>query len=891
MTLFACFLVATGLLVPTQSTIWWMNICYAIPTLSLFYFARAIPSHWDCLFLIYGLCFFMLPKISPLNFIFGIVGAAVLSVIFIYISSFRLSLQQWLLSTCILLMMTTLFGYMCYCSEKLSREKWLLHARLKREKINFRIVSSLSIQDDFNRTVSEENPFHVNVNTVLPLPASTVSTISPTAANSNSSNPLSYLADAVVGIANSGRRRLSGSYGSTDSTSSSPNKDTGSNDSSDDDTNIIIDSNTLYEAYMQSNNSSSTSSSGNDSLADSTVSAADEERMNKEKRMTKFYRGIFAWAICYSMAYAFDVEEVNKSPAFALLMHTMGFSIFLVVLTQQIRWLALNGIVGLTMLWAFNQAGIRAEWVVFSTHSVGYIILFAVVVIMILVFGGVVFVWSHLLDFLKDILVKYPQVKTELSEDKILENLIVGFLAELPNTKSALLVHSKHVVHAEDEERGRDAVSKSSPSAASVGGAVTASVAHIAGKPAGITSSSNNKHNKKSAGNALSVNLNGVPSVANPEQYCKPILSARRPNVCYFCYSPSPQLLIPACEGWQNNNAGTGANTSASSGNAGGGIKMCTPYTEAVNKKETALRKIDELHAQVERMKIDFDARAAKITVEWKDTLAAEKRAHDAAIQSIITQHNQQLGEVKRLYRAYKTQCEARGNDKRYHPVDGERDSTGINGSQLKQEQLPVPIKFIASSIASAGVSSPRARQQPSLTASSATSKTENRRPSAEGTMCAATLSASGNSGRSSTAKRSNSLTVVPTGAVPVVQKAAYEGSCTKAEIVSASIPSNEISTTPAKELSQDSSYEAIVNYDKTHAAESTNNHLQVTSVWQQSSVSPSSSSAAVPFSSPFAVSDSNDPTYGNHNMPFEQHLLCALESLLSGMDDDGFDC
>jgi uncharacterized membrane protein YjjB (DUF3815 family) len=53
------------------------------------------------------------------------------------------------------------------------------------------------------------------------------------------------------------------------------------------------------------------------------------------------------------------MEEVNKSPAFALLMHTMGFSIFLVVVTEQIRWLVLNGMVGLTMLWAFNQAGIE----------------------------------------------------------------------------------------------------------------------------------------------------------------------------------------------------------------------------------------------------------------------------------------------------------------------------------------------------------------------------------------------------------------------------------------------------------------------------------------------------------------------------------------------------
>jgi hypothetical protein len=45
-----------------------------------------------------------------------------------------------------------------------------------------------------------------------------------------------------------------------------------------------------------------------------------------------------------------------------------------------------------------------------------------------------------LLDFVKDILIKYPQVKNDLSEDKVVENLIVTYLSDLP--KSSLLTTS-----------------------------------------------------------------------------------------------------------------------------------------------------------------------------------------------------------------------------------------------------------------------------------------------------------------------------------------------------------------------------------------------------------------------------------------------------------------
>ena len=52
----------------------------------------------------------------------------------------------------------------------------------------------------------------------------------------------------------------------------------------------------------------------------------------------------------------------------------------------QIRWFAVNGIVGLALIWVFNCFGMENRWVVFSTPKVGYVLLALVVIIMISVF-------------------------------------------------------------------------------------------------------------------------------------------------------------------------------------------------------------------------------------------------------------------------------------------------------------------------------------------------------------------------------------------------------------------------------------------------------------------------------------------------------------------------
>lgn len=578
--LLCCFLVATGLVVPTQMTIMWINVLYGIPSLALFYWGRSKPSHWDSLFMIYGLCFFMLPKMSPLNFIYGFSGASMFSILYMYISSFNLSFQQWLLSSTFLLVVVALFSYISYSSERVSRERWLLRQRLQRERINLRIVAS-SIQDDMKRANEE--------------------VLSPIYGNQiDAQEKTLKLLSTKGGGAQHDKRS---------------------------------EDNHVHE-YMSAS-----------------------EKSIQEKRIVLFFKGLAAWALCYGMGYTFDLvsaksqaiikinaSEVNSSAAFALLMHSMGFSVFLMYFTGQIRWLALNGVLGLTMLWIFNRSGMDNRWVVFSTHSVGYVLLFVVVIVMILVFGGVVLVWSHLIDFLKDILIRYPEVKDGLSENKLIEQVLIRYISDIPKINSKLT--SPHIleVYKDHNENSSDATYDSE------------SRTTIAVQP-----NSNNNINK-------SKTRQSNKDSDSPVLTCK-ILEPRKAHCCFFCLKENQHFLIPACKGWsqqQNTVDGQGVKV----------INICTPYTEMAKMRDDmnkaasdALNELQSIKAINSRLELkaaeaislasrlqakvsELETTSIRAQVTAEAQLATERRQRDIDVNTIISEHNHQLTELKRLFKA-----------------------------------------------------------------------------------------------------------------------------------------------------------------------------------------------------------------------------------------------
>lgn len=571
LSLLGSFLVASGLLVPTQGAMLMMNLTYGLPTMAVFYLTRKTLSHWHSLYLVYGMIFMILPKVSPLNFMYAFGGALMFTLSFIVLSAFRLPLQQWLLSNCLLFIVIMLFCYDSYNSERLSRERWLLRDRLQREHINLKIVAS-SIQDDLSKTSADLNPSTLSSSVFSTLKASN-------AVNMNST------------FARSG------------------------------------------------------GSGGPDAKSNESASKEDQS-----KRFVLFFKGLIAWALCYAFGYSFDFialpisslhhREVNSSAAFALLMHSMGFSIFLLYFTGQIRWLALNGIVSLLIMFLFNQSGMSPKWVIFSTHSLGYVLLFAVIVIMILVFGGVVLVWHHLVSFLKDVLSRYPQVKDELGQNKLLESVLIRYIADMPSTNlfQTDTPHELVIEYGKDEESSRS-----------------------------VSSSALQANADKQAPPKATETLK-APT--------RKTLESRRPNTCFFCLKGDPEVLVPACCGWEQR-----VNVDKPSG-----ISMCTPYTDmvllrdametrmkealrecsfyqekyaemeirlrdAIQVAEESRRHVSSSVVELKRKYGEVEGIVQRLVRTCEDKVKAEKRNFETKLQNLISQHNAQLADLKRQHK------------------------------------------------------------------------------------------------------------------------------------------------------------------------------------------------------------------------------------------------
>lgn len=279
------------------------------------------------------------------------------------------------------------------------------------------------------------------------------------------------------------------------------------------------------------------------------------------------------------------LSEVNSSAAFALLMHAMGFSVFLLYFTGQIRWLVVNGVVGLVMMWVFNLTGMEAQWIVFSTHSVGYVLLAVVVIVMVLVFGGVVLVWSNLMEFLTDILARYPEVKDELSENVLLEQVLSrynksaggGSGASSRESSSGNLAGMKKNSGAGRRE-GRDVTP--SPT---VMQDVEAQGSHGLASALAARGSNTSLSPAASTGSLALSRTSSLQLHETHDARLLPVLSGRRPDSCFFCLSRPDACLIPACSGW--------------TGQEGRSITTCTPYTELAAQRNDLLRRVDELES------------------------------------------------------------------------------------------------------------------------------------------------------------------------------------------------------------------------------------------------------------------------------------------------------
>ncbi|CAM9528324.1 unnamed protein product, partial [Phaeothamnion confervicola] len=82
-------LVQLDLLEATQSSIAALSLAYGVPTVLLFALQHNTLHHWDALFLVYGLSWFVVPKLTPLQFLPAAIGSAVVGAAYFAVAAAR----------------------------------------------------------------------------------------------------------------------------------------------------------------------------------------------------------------------------------------------------------------------------------------------------------------------------------------------------------------------------------------------------------------------------------------------------------------------------------------------------------------------------------------------------------------------------------------------------------------------------------------------------------------------------------------------------------------------------------------------------------------------------------------------------------------------------------
>ena len=395
-------------------------------------------------------------------------------------------------------------------------------------------------------------------------------------------------------------------------------------------------------------------------------SGSSQKKITKREQLILFFKGLVAWGLCYFMGYTFDQaarnltdlshSEINSSAAFALLMHTMGFSSFLLYTTGKLRWVLLNGIISLILLLIFNHTGMTNNWIIFSTHSIGYILLIIVIIIMVLIFGGVVLVWSQLIDFLKQILIKYPHVKNEILENKVLEQVLIEYIADLPNSNpmtSKILQVVKDFGPIDEELNPAELTSES-----------IVETEIESQQQTQLHSQHSMKFNDSNELNEPKISKkqkkkNELAILQSYLQHCT-ILSGRKTNCCYFCLKTNPKYLIPSCEYW-NRNLSTNNNL----------IPMCTPYTNLVQERDETIVKYQQIVIENEIIekkliinnnktnelsnRLQNNEQQLQVLIKQQQQRIADiKQQNELFVQELLIQHNSQITEIKNMNKIMK---------------------------------------------------------------------------------------------------------------------------------------------------------------------------------------------------------------------------------------------
>ncbi|KAG7401759.1 hypothetical protein PHYBOEH_011048 [Phytophthora boehmeriae] len=126
-----------------EQTMLLVSVASGIPTLLLYALQRESLSHWDALYVTFGLSFYTIPKVTPLGYVSSFYGSwstAAVYAALTFVMRPPLRRAESVLGVTFLVPMVWVFNTIAYYSEYNSRERFALRRRLRRESITLAVA-------------------------------------------------------------------------------------------------------------------------------------------------------------------------------------------------------------------------------------------------------------------------------------------------------------------------------------------------------------------------------------------------------------------------------------------------------------------------------------------------------------------------------------------------------------------------------------------------------------------------------------------------------------------------------------------------------------------------------------------------------------------------------
>ncbi|EQC32584.1 hypothetical protein, variant [Saprolegnia diclina VS20] len=145
-------------LVKTDERLMFMvAMCNGLSTLLMYALQRSVLHQWDVLFVLFGLSFYTIPKVTPLGFVHTAIGSWTTAVVYFYVAVFlrpsTLQLET-VLSFFYCAPVIWIFNTISYYSEYNARERFVLRKRLNSERISLAVSRTLLEANKTRATLS-----------------------------------------------------------------------------------------------------------------------------------------------------------------------------------------------------------------------------------------------------------------------------------------------------------------------------------------------------------------------------------------------------------------------------------------------------------------------------------------------------------------------------------------------------------------------------------------------------------------------------------------------------------------------------------------------------------------------------------------------------------------